>query len=206
MSSQLSTQQSTQRLKTNEKCRVQPPPPCTVLPSVWPPINHHLNAVYAPFKRPPLSIMQLHPVKAPTRAKNSPKTRPPFHSFHHLFFPLRPAFAPFKPFSRPFSLSPLHLPTAPRRNAHARKKRPKAAPSPPLPALNSTKLNRASFKIRPRLNASLNRIKPKLNPIQPFAHFVLSSVLPPHSRNSLIYTPFPLFRFIGSLYISFSCP
>ena len=75
-----------------------------------------------------------------------------------------------------------------------------------MPALNSTKLNRASFKIRPRLNASLNRIKPKLNPIQPFAHFVLSSVLPPHSRNSLIYTPFPLFRFIGSLYISFSCP
>lgn len=75
-----------------------------------------------------------------------------------------------------------------------------------MPALNSTKFNLASFKIRPRLNASLNRIKPKLNPIQPFAHFVLFSVLPPHSRNSLIHTSFPLFRFTPSLYISFSCP
>lgn len=153
--------------------------------------------------------MQLHPVKAPTRAKNNSKTRPnarlstPFTLFSFLCAPPLPllSLSPVLSPSRPSI-----LPTAPRRNAHARKKRPKAAPSPPLPALNSTKLNRASFKIRPRLNASLNRIKPKLNPIQPFAHFVLSSVLPPHSRNSLIYTPFPLFRFIGSLYISFSCP
>lgn len=97
MSSQLSTQQSTQRLKTNEKCRVQPPPPCTVWSPFWPPINHHLNAVYAPFKRPPLSIMQLHPVKAPTRAKNSSKTRPnarlstPFT----LFFSSAPRLCPF---------------------------------------------------------------------------------------------------------------
>lgn len=75
MSSQLSTQQSTQRPKINEKCRVQPPPPCTVWPPFWPPINHHLNAVYAPFKRSALSIMQLHPAKAPTHAQNSPKTR-----------------------------------------------------------------------------------------------------------------------------------
>lgn len=153
--------------------------------------------------------MQLHPAEAPTHAQNSPKTRPrrpSFPSFRPRFLPTRPAFAPFKPFSRPFSLSPLQLPTAPHRNAHTRKKRPKAAPSPPLPALNSTKLNRASFKIRPRLNASLNRIKPKLNPIQPFAHFVLFPVLPLYTRNFLIHTPFPLFRFTGSLYISFSCP
>lgn len=153
--------------------------------------------------------MQLHPAKAPTGTQNSPKSpllssrRPLFP----LFFSLRAPSLPLFSLSPALSPSrPSHLPTAPRRNAHKRKKRPKAAPSPPLPALNSTKLNRASFKIRPRLNASLNRIKPKLNPIQPFAHFVLSSVLPPHSRNSLIYTPFPLFRFIGSLYISFSCP
>lgn len=153
--------------------------------------------------------MQLHPVEAPTRAQNSPKTRPGARfspSFLPLFFPPRLAFAPFKPFSRPFSLSSPNCPPRPVETPTHEKKRPKAAPSPPLPALNSTQFNPASFKIRPRLNASLNRIKPKLNPIQPFAHFVLSSVLPPHSRNSLIYTPFPLFRFIGSLYISFSCP
>ena len=153
--------------------------------------------------------MQLHPVKAPTRAKNSPKTRPNARlstSFALFSFLCAPPLPPFKPFSRPFSLSPLHLPTAPRRNAHARKKRPKAAPSPPLPALNSTKLNRASFKIRPRLNASLNRIKPKLNPIQPFAHFVLSPISTQSTRNSLIYRHSTSFRFNPTLYISFSCP
>lgn len=109
MSSQLSTQQSTQRLKTNEKCRVQPPPPCTVWPPFWPPINHHLNAVYAPFKRPPLSVMQLHPVKAPTRAKNSSKTRPnarlstPFTLFSFLCAPPLPL----------LSLSPVLSPSRP---------------------------------------------------------------------------------------------
>lgn len=109
MSSQLSTQQSTQWLKTNEKCRVQPPPPCTVWSPFRPPINHHLNAVYAPFKRPPLSIMQLHPVKAPTRAKNSPKTRPnaristPFTLFSFLCAPPLPL----------LSLSPVLSPSRP---------------------------------------------------------------------------------------------
>lgn len=109
MSSQLSTQQSTQRLKTNEKCRVQPPPPCTVLPSVWPPINHPLNAVYAPFKRPALSIMQLHPAKAPTGTQNSPKS-PLLSSLcplFPLFFSLR---APSLPL---FSLSPVLSPSRP---------------------------------------------------------------------------------------------
>ena len=171
----------------------------TVLPSVWPPINHLLNAVYAPFKRPVLSIMQLHPAKAPTGTQNSPKSpllssrRPLFP----LFFSLRAPSLPLFSLSPALSPSRPSLSTAPRRNAHKRKKRPKAAPSPPLPALNSTKFNLASFKIRPRLNASLNRIKPKLNPIQPFAHFVLSSVLPSHSRNSLIFMPVQLLLLIS---------
>lgn len=109
MSSQLSTQQSTQRLKTNEKCRVQPPPPCTVLPSVWPPINHHLNAVYAPFKRPPLSVMQLHPVKAPRAPKIAPK---------HAQTPAFPLLSPFFSFlcAPPLpllSLSPVLSPSRP---------------------------------------------------------------------------------------------
>lgn len=109
MSSQLSTQQSTQRLKTNEKCRVQPPPPCTVLPSVWPPINHPLNAVYAPFKRPALSIMQLHPAKAPTGTQNSPKS--PLLSSLCPFFPL--IFSLHTPPLPLFSLSPALSPSRP---------------------------------------------------------------------------------------------
>ena len=106
---QLYAQQYAQRPKINEKCRVQPPPPCTVWPPFWPPINHHLNAVYAPFKRPALSIMQLHPAKAPTGTQNSPKSpllssrRPLFP----LFFSLR---APSLPL---FSLSPALSPSRP---------------------------------------------------------------------------------------------
>lgn len=99
MPSQLSTQQSTQWLKTNEKCRVRPPPPCAVWSPFRPPINHHLNAVYAPFKRPALSIMQLHPAKAPTGTQNSPKSpllssrRPLFPLFFSLRAPSLPLFS-----------------------------------------------------------------------------------------------------------------
>lgn len=146
MSSQLSTQQSTQRLKTNEKCRVQPPPPCTVLPSVWPPINHHLNAVYAPFKRPPLSIMQLHPVKAPTRAKNSPKTRPnarlstPFTLFSFLCAPPLPL----------LSLSPVLSPS-----------RPSICPPRPVETPTHEKAGKSS-PVATFARSQFNQIKPRL--------------------------------------------
>ena len=52
----------------------------------------------------------------------------------------------------------------------------------------------------------MNRIKPKFNPLQPFAHFVLSPISPQFTRNSLIYRHSTSFRFTLTLYISFSCP
>ena len=58
----------------------------------------------------------------------------------------------------------------------------------------------------PRIKRSTERIKPKFNPLQPFAHFVLSSIFSQSTRNSLIYRHSTSFRFTSTLYISFSCP
>lgn len=73
-------------------------------------------------------------------------------------------------------------------------------------ALSSTKFNPTSFNLRLELNAPLNRIKPKFNPLQPFAHFVLSPTSSQSTRNSLIYRHSTSFRFTPTMYISFSCP
>ena len=106
---QLTPQPTPQHSKTNEKSKGKLPPPCTKSPPFWLPFNHHLNTVYTPIKRPPLSIMQLHPVKAPTRAKNSSKTRPnarlstPFTLFSFLCAPPLPL----------LSLSPVLSPSRP---------------------------------------------------------------------------------------------
>lgn len=97
--------------------------------------------------------------------------------------------------------------TAPHvRKAHKRKKRRKAATSPPFVALSSTKFNPTSFNLRLELNAPVNRIKPKFNPLQPFAHFVLSLIFSQSTRNSLIYRHSTSFTSTPTLYISFSCP
>ena len=120
-----------------------------------------------------------------------------------LHTPQFPILSPSRAFSFlcPPILPPLHV-----RKAHKRKKRRKAVTSPPFVALSSTKFNPTSFNLRLELNAPLNRIKPKFNPLQPFAHFVLSPISPQSTRNSLIYRRSTSFRFTLTLYISFSCP
>ena len=131
-----------------------------------------------------------------------PKT-PVLHLSVALHTPQFPILSPSRAFSFlcPPILPPLHV-----RKAHKRKKRRKAATSPPFVALTSTKFNPTSFNLRLELNAPLNRIKPKFNPLQPFAHFVLSPISPQSTRNSLIYRRSTSFRFNPTLYISFSCP
>ena len=117
--------------KTNERCRVQPPPPCTFQPHFWPPFSHRLNTVYPPIKHhspPPCSCTHSHTLTtrpmsshAPTkkRPKSSPKIHPTPHvypSFPHIIAlhpPSSPSFAHFPPYSRLFSLSLLQLPTTP---------------------------------------------------------------------------------------------
>ena len=130
-----------------------------------------------------------------------PKT-PVLHLSVALHTPQFPILSPYRAFFPPPS-----NPTAPHvRKAHKRKKRRKAATSPPFVALSSTKFNPTSFNLRLELNAPLNRIKPKFNPLQPFAHFVLSPISPQSTRNSLIYRHSTSFRLTPTLYISFSCP
>ena len=119
-----------------------------------------------------------------------------------LHTPKFPILSPSRAFS--FLCPPITAPHV--RKAHKRKKRRKAATSPPFVALSSTKFNPTSFNLRLELNAPLNRIKPKFNPLQPFAHFVLSPIFSQSTRNSLIYRHSPSFRLTPTLYISFSCP
>ena len=125
---------------------------------------------------------------------------------HLSVAPHTPKFPILSP-SRAFSfLCPPILPPHTSGKPTKRKERRKAATSPPFVALTSTKFNPTSFNLRLELNAPLNRIKPKFNPLQPFAHFVLSSISTQSTRNSLIYRPSPSFRLTPTLYISFSCP
>lgn len=117
-----------------------------------------------------------------------------------------PQFPILSPLSRLFFPLPSNLPPYTSGKPTKRKERRKAATSPPFVALSSTKFNPTSFNLRLELNAPLNRIKPKFNPLQPFAHFVLPPISTQSTRNSLIYRHSTSFRFNPTLYISFSCP
>ena len=127
---------------------------------------------------------------------------PVLHLSVALHTPQFPILSPSRAFS--FLCPPITSPHV--RKAHKRKERRKAATSPPFVALSSTKFNPTSFNLRLELNAPLNRIKPKFNPLQPFAHFVLSPIFSQSTRNSLIYRHSTSFGFNPTLYISFSCP
>ena len=154
-----------------------------------------------------------------------------YPSFPHIFAlhsPSSSSFAHFPPLSRLFSLSPLQLPTAPpshpqnakneQRTPHATSrtatKKARAATTAtlasnifrPFQPPSSTNFNLSPFNLHPKLNTSLNRIKPKFNPLQPFAHFVFSALILQSAPNSFIYRCFTVFRFNSPLYISFSCP
>lgn len=118
-----------------------------------------------------------------------------------LHTPQFPILSPSRAFSSALQSTTPHI-----RKAHKRRERRKAATSPPFVALSSTKFNPTSFNLRLELNAPVNRIKPKFNPLQPFAHFVLSPIFSQSTRNSLIYRHSTSFRFNPTLYISFSCP
>ncbi len=124
----------------------------------------------------------------------------------HLSVALHTPQYPILSLSRAFSFlcPPIYHPT--RQESPQTKERRKAATSPPFVALSSTKFNPTSFNLRLELNAPLNRIKPKFNPLQPFAHFVLSPISSQSTRNSLIYRHSTSFRLTPTLYISFSCP
>lgn len=127
---------------------------------------------------------------------------PVLHLSVALHTPQFPILSPSRAFS--FLRPPIIRPHV--RKAHKRKKRRKAATSPPFVALSSTKFNPTSLNLRLELNAPLNRFKPKFNPLQPFAHFVLSPIFSQSTRNSLIYRHSTSFTSTPTLYISFSCP
>lgn len=131
----------------------------------------------------------------PPNTRSTPLCRSPYAPITH-----------FKPLSRLFFPPPSNLPSNTSGKPTKRKERRKAATSPPFVALSSTKFNPTSFNLRLELNAPLNRIKPKFNPLQPFAHFVLSPIFSQSTRNSLIYRHSTSFRLTPTLYISFSCP
>lgn len=124
----------------------------------------------------------------------------------HLSVALHTPQFPILSHSRAFSFLCPQSTTQHVRKAHKRKKRRKAATSPPFVALSSTKFNPTSFNLRLELNAPVNRIKPKFNPLQPFAHFVLSPIFSQSTRNSLIYRHSTSLSSTPTLYISFSCP
>lgn len=127
---------------------------------------------------------------------------PTFRSLHPKYAPYSPLFS----LSRAFSPLPPSIPHLATLSPSETKKRGKAAASPPFLASGSTQFNPSPFNLHPKLNTSLNRIKPKFNPIQPFAHFVLSRISPRTTPNSLILNHSTLFRLFPTLYISFSCP
>ncbi len=169
----------------------------------------------------------MRPVSGETPRKtlqNTPKTTLPTlstPSFSHLSPHICPFLAPLAPFlpstpptahratltpSQPQNQSP-HPPQPPHAPATPRHKKGESSPhSHPRQLHNSTNFNLSPFNLHPKLNASVNNLQPKFNPLQPFAHFVFSLVHPPTTRNSLIFRRFIVFRLNTSLYISFSCP
>ena len=153
--------------------------------------------------------------KTPLKPPSRPSLRPHYSTPH-------PTFARFPPLSRPFFRPPLQLPTAPpsrphspkikHRSPHAPPPRPdtkKGESSPhshPRQQYNSTHFNLSPFNLHPKLNTPVNNLQPKFNPLQPFAHFVFSTLTHTSTPNSLIYTLFLVFTLNTLLYISFSCP
>lgn len=124
----------------------------------------------------------------------------------HLSFSLHTPQFPILSHSRAFSFlcPPIYHPT--RQESPQTKRATKSSHLATFVALSSTKFNPTSFNLRLELNAPVNRIKPKFNPLQPFAHFVLSPIFSQSTRNSLIYRHSTSLSSTPTLYISFSCP
>ena len=137
---------------------------------------------------------------------NTPSKNAPKHPHSGRSVPSTPHIRLFLAPLAPFSPLPPSIPHLATLSPSETKKRGKAATSPPFLASGSTKFNFSPFNLHPKLNTRLNRIKPKFNPLQPFAHFVLSRISPRITSNSLIFSHSTLFRFFPTLYISFSCP
>ena len=135
---------------------------------------------------------------------------PPRPLFLSLYTPQCPILSPSRTFSssRPSNYPPRHP------HALTNTKKARAATTAtlasnifrPFQPLTSTKFNSPPFNLRPKLNASVNNPQPKFNPLQPFAHFVFSTLALTFTPNSFIYRHFIVFRLSPSLYISFSCP
>ena len=160
----------------------------------------------------------------PKNAPNHLKTTLPtlstpslFHSSPHIC-PFSAPLAPFLPSTPPTArrttLTPSHPqnqaphpPQPPRATATPRHKKGESSPhSHPRQQYNSTHFNLSPFNLHPKLNTPVNNPQPKFNPLQPFAHFVFSTLALTFTPNSFIYRHFIVFRLSPSLYISFSCP
>ena len=112
---QMYAQQYVQHSKTNKKCRVKPPPPCTEMLPIRLPFSHRLNTFQTPFKRPLDLLPAIHlptPCLAPM-SSNAPRKNTPKHPHSGNSVPSTPHIHPFLAPLAPFLLCRPQFPTSP---------------------------------------------------------------------------------------------